>query len=193
MELSLEVEPDLPRIFYPLLEQGITIRGTVGCTVQNFLEVVMKLDQQYIRERIQTIFLNFRPVDDLRTAILMDGSHVALSTAMPGLLGATMRKSGRYAAFRSEITQKREEVSCSETQGSVIVKMFNMVAGEIGPKVLKNGFFTDSKKLKDIFQANSAVMADKVHLALLNKKQVETGTLPALLPNSETVFFSVSF
>jgi hypothetical protein len=73
------------------------------------------------------------------TAILRDGCTLALSAAMPGLLGATMRKGGRYAAFRRDISQRTDEKQVRETSGRVTVKMFNMVARELGPRFLEKG------------------------------------------------------
>ncbi len=69
-------------------------------------------------------------MDNVDKAVVRDGSVLALSAAMPGLLGATMRKGGRYAAFRKDISQHGDVCGICETPGRVTVKLFNMVARE---------------------------------------------------------------
>ena len=48
--------------------------------------------------------LDGKPVDDIGAALVQDGSTLALSAAMPGLVGATLRRGGAYSSFRSAIT-----------------------------------------------------------------------------------------
>ena len=68
-------------------------------------------------------------VDDVNTALLQDGCTVALSAAMPGLVGATFRTGGLLAAFRSDITHQEEGVP-TETHGvgMVKIKLFNLLS-----------------------------------------------------------------
>ena len=64
---------------------------------------------------------------------------IALSAAMPGLAGATLRKGGHFAGMRREISQC-DEASCEEQhEGMVTLKLFNLVAREMGPQVLEKG------------------------------------------------------
>ena len=60
-------------------------------------------------EKIQSIMLDGKPVDDIGSAMIHDGSVLALSAAMPGLVGATLRRGGAYASFRSAITYHEPE------------------------------------------------------------------------------------
>jgi len=77
-----------------ILQQGFLLKAQVGCSMKRFLIEGIGLSPEYIAERIQTIFLDGSPVDDLDSAIIKDGSHLALSAAMPGLVGAAMRRGG---------------------------------------------------------------------------------------------------
>lgn len=158
--------------------------------MQHFLETAMMLDKRYIEERIQTTFLNFKPVDNFNTAIVNDGSTIALSAAMPGLVGATMRKGGRYAALRLEISQKKEGACFSADSGSVTVKMFNMIVKEIGPLVLKNGFFFSGKTLMEHLKGNISLLSDRTCLVHFNNKKEKIENLPDLVPDEADVFFN---
>ena len=82
---------DVPK-FVGLLNAGFMINVRVGESVRTLLCDRIGLDQSYFDERIQTLFLNSKPVDDPATAVVKDNAILALSAAMPGLVGATFRK-----------------------------------------------------------------------------------------------------
>jgi hypothetical protein len=125
----------------PLFQQGIRVRVAAGTSVRDFLVDDLGVDPEYVRSRITTVFLNGSVVDDMSTAWLHEGSRLALSAAMPGLVGATLRKGGYYAAMRAAITLAAERGPT--TDGPVVqvsVKLFNLLIEELGPVLLAHGF-----------------------------------------------------
>ena len=84
--------------FFPLLQRGVIIPAIVGGSLKSFLVDQLKIPDDYVTDRITTIFFNNCPVDELERTFIQDGSRVTLSAAMPGLVGATMRRGGFYAA-----------------------------------------------------------------------------------------------
>ena len=110
-----------------------------GTTVHGFLAKELELSEQYIENRIQTIFLNGRAVDNMKTAELSGGDTLALSAAMPGLVGATFRRGSRYAAMRQNVSHFNNRTSNPEKTKTVVLKLFNLVAKEIGPGLLASG------------------------------------------------------
>lgn len=137
-------------LFLPLLEKGLVLPAKTGCSVKAFLCGQLGLAETYLDQRIQTLFLDARPVDNVDTAVIKDGATLALSAAMPGLLGASMRKGGRYAAFRKDISQAAEVCTQQKMNGRVKVKLFNMVAKEIGSELLAKGGEINGNDLKRI-------------------------------------------
>jgi len=124
----------------PRLQQGITVPVPDGTTVSDFLVGLLGLDPGYVRSRISTVFLDGSVVDDLETARLHHGSSLALSAAMPGLVGATLRKGGFYAAMRADITLEAEEAGSADgTTALVSMKLFNLLIEEVGPVLLARG------------------------------------------------------
>lgn len=150
IRLHLQVDASGVPLFYTLLEKGVVLSARTGCTLRDFLCGQLGLSDEYLDQRVQTLFLDARPVDDVDKAVVRDGAVLALSAAMPGLLGATMRKGGRYAAFRKEISQPTDECGICETSGRVTVKLFNMVAKEVGGRLLEAGVEVDGKDLRRI-------------------------------------------
>ena len=137
-------------LLLPLLEKGVIIPVRTGGSIRDFFCGQLGLPEDYLEQRIQTLFLNARPVDNVDTAVIQDGSVLALSAAMPGLLGATMRKDGWYAAFRKDISQCAQPGSQRQADGLIRVKLFNMVAREIGDILLQRGVRVDGTDLGSI-------------------------------------------
>ena len=110
-------------------------------SVLGFLVQDLGLTPEYVQQRITTVFLDGQVVDVLEDATLRKGSRLALSAAMPGLVGATLRRSGPYAAMRAEITRSAEHELhvCSAVTTVVEVKLFNLLIDEIGPVLLERG------------------------------------------------------
>lgn len=121
------------------LQAGVEVPAEVPCPVTDFLVRQLGLQAQYVGRRISTIFLDGTVVDSADEAVLRDGSVLALSAALPGLVGATLRKGGYYAAMRAGITHGADEAAGVQTPGLVTLKLFNLIADEVAPAVLARG------------------------------------------------------
>ena len=133
--------------FYQILQAGCMVKALVGCSIKSFLTQQMGISPEYISDRIHSIFLEGRPVDDIDSAIIHDGSHLSLSAAMPGLVGATMRRGGFYGALRSSITYNESDSRCEIAEGCVHMKLFNLLMKELGPDLLNSGIYLKSSQL----------------------------------------------
>jgi len=139
-KLELSTTTDATGAFRPLLEQGFLIQIKDNNTVQNALCRQLGVPENYLRDRIQTVFLNGTAVDDETTAVGRDGDRLALSASMPGLVGATMRKGGFFSGLRAAISHQKSDVAAAAASNAVItIKLFNMVASEIGGIFLRKG------------------------------------------------------
>ena len=132
--------------FFLLLQQGVMILRRVGCSVESFLRHEIGARQETI-ELIQSVMLDGRPVDDILEAQVSHGSTLALSAAMPGLVGATLRRGGTYASLRSGITHREAEKTHAPGKGWVTVKLFNLVLAELGPGLLREGVLVKAPDL----------------------------------------------
>jgi len=135
--------------FTALLQRGVALRLPGPCSVLAFLVEHLGLTPEYVAQRITTVFLDGQVVDLLERAMLREGSRLALSGAMPGLVGATLRRGGAYAAMRSEITRAAED-DVDPGKGAtivVLVKLFNLLVQEIGPALLERGVLLERDEL----------------------------------------------
>jgi hypothetical protein len=149
--LELSVKADRLAEFFPLLQQGVGVTVRVGCTLEELLTGQWGIGAEYLAGRITTIFLNSRAIDDVATAMIGDGGVLALSGAMPGLVGATMRRGGFYAAMRGAMTYQ-EAVAAGPGIGTIRVKLFNLLLPELGPGFLRRGILLDAATAASFFR-----------------------------------------
>lgn len=153
VKLSFVLRQNKISVFFPLLQQGFQVTATVGCDIQNLLCDQFGMLPDYLSDRINTIFLNGSPVDEVTSTLVEDGATLALSASMPGLVGATFRKSGCLAAFRGSITyQNEEDAQAACRDGSITLKLFNLLVSEIGPSFLERGIWVDGSDLYECLQ-----------------------------------------
>ena len=163
-DFIFSVAPSKLRTFHFLLQQGLRIETPVGGSVQDFLVRQLGLNPEVIDEKIQTIFLNGKVVDDLDSAFLTDGASLALSGALPGLVGATMRRGGFYASLRNSITFQGGPGFQGSQKGKIVLKLFNILLKDIGPRILENGFMIEESKLLDFLRRNESQLADECQI-----------------------------
>ena len=150
--LSLLLASDQLGIFFPILQKGVMVPATVGCTLKSLLCDQFAIPADYVSDRITTIFVDNCPVDDLDRTVIQDGSRVTLSAAMPGLVGATMRRGGYYAALRQGISHVLESGKASNECGIVRLKLFNLLLAELGSLVLARGLLLESVELTALLE-----------------------------------------
>lgn len=148
--LCITVSADRLACFFPLLQKGFALGVLAGCPIGAFLRDGLGLTDEYIEARIQTVFLDGKPVDDIDTALIRDGSTLALAPAMPGLMGAMLRRGGYYAPMRSGITHHSDAAPQGIGQGRIVMKLFGMALRELGPQLLERGIGVDAGDLAQI-------------------------------------------
>ncbi len=150
--LVLDVERDNIPAFFPLLQHGFMVNAQAGRSLKRMLCDQFNISSDYVDNRISTIFIDGKPVDDTDSAIIKDGSRIALSAAMPGLAGATFRKGGYLASFRETITYQEEDKVESYREGVVLLKLFNLLIKELGPTFLAQGVLIKKDDLEKFFK-----------------------------------------
>lgn len=170
-EILIQGDDQLPTIFLPLLEKGVNLNVVVGGTLRQLLFDQLGIEHAYIDNQIQTIFLNAKAIDDVDQAVIRKGDVLALSGAMPGLVGATLRKGGKYAALRKEISGIQMAPLSLHTHGKIYLKLFNTVLKNIGPRILLKGVEILGTDLIDLLkQSKDKLKANKTRLFVRDKE-----------------------
>ena len=177
--------------FVGLLNAGFMINVQVGESVKTLLCNRIGLDQTYFDERIQTLFLNSKPVDDPETAMVKDGSILALSAAMPGLVGATFRKGGRYSWMRDSISHPDDSDMAAGTTGWVTVKLFNLILKELGPFFLEAGVWLKGETIQAFFTDRTSSLAGTIQSVFLNGREVAPNAILKIEWQEEPIYIKV--
>lgn len=189
--LVLTVDPDRISLFSALLGQGFFLNIRTGSSVRDLLSLQIGVSSDYLDQRIQTIFLDGKVVDDVNTAVIRKGSTLALSAAMPGLAGATLRRGGAYAAMRSQISHKDNMSVDSAENGTAKIKLFNLVALELGPMFLEQGIWVDGKNMENFFQKVHDFFWDGCREAEIDGQPLETEKLAVMEWKNRRVFLKL--
>ncbi len=142
---KIELLPSVKQIprFCALMQKGCFVKVQTGCSLSDLLCDQFKISPGYIKSEIKVIFLDNSPVDDLDKAIIKDGGVLALSAAMPGLVGAAMRRDG-LSWMRNAITYHENESRHEKQEGIVNMKLFNQVMADLGESFIRRGVYLKS-------------------------------------------------
>jgi len=174
--LMLELDKGKVPEFFSFLQSGFFVTDVkVGCSVSAFLTGQLGISPEYIRDHISTLFLDGKPVDDLDSAIIRHGSRLALSSALPGLVGATLRQGSVFASFRNSITYKESGIRAGG-EGVIHLKLFNVVMENLGPSLLSKGILVTSSELKNFLHEHRDLLKGCTKI-IFNNEPVEIAAL----------------
>lgn len=165
----------------------------VGCNITDLFCGQLGLSPEYFEGRVQTIFLNGNPVDDPRSTIVKNGSHISISGAMPGLVGAVLRKGGFYSSLRSGISYREKGKTGSEKEGTVFLKIFNLLLKDLGPAFLEKGIWLEGKDVQGFLQKQLQDFWKGFSSAELNGKDLQHEELLKIEWPDRPVFLRVKF
>jgi len=165
-----------------LFQSGVLLKVQVGASIKNLLCEQLSLDKTYVDKRISTIFLNSQPVDDIDKAIIKSSDTLALSSAMPGLIGATLRRNSHLAPLRDTITFKEYRNNDDiQAYGLIHLKLFNLILEEVGPFLLQKGVMIDFKDVIDLFHDKMSKEAKGPFALYLDGKKAGLNELRTIL------------
>jgi hypothetical protein len=177
--------------FTLLLQSGFVARTCDCGSIKAFLVDTMGLAPEFIESVIQSVFLDGRPVDDLDSANIREGSTLALSAAMPGLVGATMRRGGYYAPLRSGISHASDECQQGLFRGDVTVKLFNLVASELGPALLERGILVRGGNFEEFLATRPSEFWSACRSITVDGREADARELRESRWGDQLVLFSV--
>jgi hypothetical protein len=189
--LKLVIASESPQRFFSLFSLGFSITTKAGCSINDLLNRQLGIAEAYIDDRIQTIFLNGRAVDDSKSATLREGATLALSAAMPGMVGSTFRKGGVFAGMRSQISHLKDKAGHRDLQIKVKIKLFNLIARELGPVFLRKGVIIDGNAFQNFVSDNLEDLRAACASIHLNDTKISVSRLKELKWADREVFLQV--
>lgn len=190
--LSLELAEEQLASLFLLLQNGFFIEACVGCTIKDFFLEQLGLSPDFVQERIQGIFLDCKPADNIETAIIRDGARLTLSGTMPGLAGIALRR-GPLAVFRLGITHQETGAYCHTGDSIIQLKLLNLLMKDLGPELLKKGIYIQSSDLADYLGNLPTVFWQECKTVSVDGERIDHEMFKTgrWVPESEMVKFSV--
>jgi len=176
--IQLKCPGESMNLFMGELQRGFCMEARAG-TVYEFLAETCRMSDEYIAEKIKTVFINGGPVDDIYNTEIKEGDTCAVSGAMPGLVGAMMRMGSPYASMRESITVKPGKSALSGRSIFVKLKLFNMVLSEKGPCFLAGGILLERERVNDLFVNHGGEIFPRCREVLINGSAVEDNRITA--------------
>ena len=189
--LCLHIRSELLSRFFYLLQQGFVVTTQPGYSIKDFLCEQMGIDENYLKNRIQTLFLNGMPVDDVENAYIQNNATLALSGAMPGLVGALLRSGGALAAMRNTISYTGGPVPTQKSEIRVKIKLFNLILKELGPLFLGNGVLMPTEKFQDFLLRHLVDLKKACSFVQLDDRHIEVAELQDITYTEAEIFLQV--
>jgi len=144
----------------PLAREGLDLSLPAGRSLRESLALDLGLCPDCVEERIQTVFLDGAPVDDIDADALKPSCTLALAGALPGVAGIAMRRGSPVGVYREGITHHAEASGSTSGELSLTLKLFNSVAVECLAKVLAHGVGVRAGRLAELLAADPEALAD---------------------------------
>ena len=189
--LSLIVNARLVPLFFQLLGHGFSVKVQTGTSVKELLCHQLGIHEDYLAQRIQTIFLNAKVVDDVNSAIVDKDATMALSGAMPGLVGAILRSGGFYAPMRSQISHEENSPASQVKKGKITLKLWNLVVKELGPTFLQQGIWIEAEEVQSFIKRHLEALKIECQAVKLNDNPAEVDRLRKAQWKTKLVFLQV--
>lgn len=180
----------LPR-FFGLLSAGFCVIVKAGKSINDMLSQEFGIAEAYIDDRIQTIFLNGKAVDDSNSAMITEGASLALSAAMPGMVGSTFRKKGIFAGMRSQISHATGPSQQRDEQIEIKLKLFNLIAKELGKGFLERGVWLKGQQLQEIISEHVEYLKQECQSVTLDEQEIELAELADQDFTGKTIFLCI--
>jgi len=191
-DIVVHIVTDQLSFFDQLFVQGIMGSAISGASIYDFLANEMGITPEYITHRIQTIFLDGKAVDDVQKTLLQQNSTLALSAAMPGLVGATFRKSGFYSGLRKNISYEPQSAVSHEQKITFTLKLFNTIAKELGPGLLKKGVLIKGSSFQDFILCHQERFPTVCKKEMINEMDLKVEDFLSYEWKNKTVYLIIT-
>jgi hypothetical protein len=189
-EIELTVKTEALSRFTTLLQSGIYVDLEQGTSIGELLFDLPGFSEEYVKESVQTIFLNGLPADNLQQQLFGKEAVIAISAAMPGLAGAIFRKDGVHASLRTTTATELSSQDALETPITIRLKLFNMIAMDRGEELLRNTCILSAKSFR-AFLSYRPPLCTTIQESTLNGEIVNTKTLQDLLSAEDMIKLTI--
>ncbi|MBM3298824.1 MAG: hypothetical protein FJY85_02575 [Deltaproteobacteria bacterium] len=159
---------------FPLLAHGVILKTASGASVTSTLCDKLAVTEEYVYKRIRAVFLNGKTVANLDSARVDTGSTLTLSGVIPEpfLRHAVGWRPPRHAEDSGAVPSNAEPVP-EGTEALFELKVFNILACEIGPSLLTSGVWISPQLMDAFFHGRGPGFWAKLIRASINDQELD--------------------
>jgi 3'(2'), 5'-bisphosphate nucleotidase len=159
--LTITARPEALLALTPILREGVGIGLRPGLNLRQTMIQDLGFCPTCVEERVQTVFLDGSPVDDIDADHAVPGCTLALAGALPGVAGIAMRRDSPVGVFREGIAHDIAQAEAATGTGllPVTLKLFNTVALECLAAVLEQGVELRAGRLAELLAKDADALA----------------------------------
>jgi hypothetical protein len=159
-----------------LLREGVIVPITADQSVHRWLTEDICLSENYVEERISTVFLNRRPVADLKASSIQCRDSLALTSSSPRTASGLLR-AVRLPWFSWRHHHRGMERRKEGGLAMVTVRVLDSLTDELGPPLLARGALVRGGRLAAVLpRADNHFWQECVSLRL-NRLRIDPETL----------------
>ena len=191
-DIQIDIESRDLSVFWGVFAYGFKLTIHPGITMHDLLCRQIGITETYLIERIQTVFLNGKAIDDIFDKTVKDKDVIALSAAMPGLVGAVLRKGGILSPLRSDYASEQNTGTLSNRPGQIRLKLFNLIASELGSDFLKQGIRINGDHFIGYVKGKRLTLKSVCRKVVIDGEKYEVDDILTVCRPDGDVFFSVN-
>lgn len=190
-KLVIRADGETLKSLAPLVREGVHMQVSDRASLRRTLVEDMGLDEDCVDTRIQAVFLDGSPVDDIDADRAREGCTLALAGALPGVAGICMQRGSRIGVFREGITHAAEHAASQSPKPlRITVKLFNVIAEECLGQVLAQGAELRAGRLAELLDARPEALADAAFV--LDGAAIDRQSLATTLRGQDTPLILVA-
>jgi hypothetical protein len=86
-----------------------------------------------------------------------------------------MRRKGFYASLRSTITYQSKVSTATYRDGSIRLKLFNLIMTDIGPTLLERGIYIPAHNIREFFKSLEDRFFESILISSIDGQPVDAG------------------
>jgi hypothetical protein len=146
----LRIVHSRPQLFAGLLAAGIEVPVNGPASIHDFCHRQLDIPRAYLEARIQSVFLDRRPVEGLHETLLRRGHSLTVSAARAGFYGAILRRH-RSTDQDSALPPAAPGSKRMSRPGPFLIHMqlASFAASELAGPILRRGVALGRQRLRD--------------------------------------------
>ncbi len=138
-----------------IMQSGVTLACTTGISLTELLQEEFLLSKEQLKG-LDVFMLDGKPVDAPQSALVPDGSRLALAAGLPGIAGLAMKSNSAVRGLRPGITHNADKNAPfvpRPAPGHIELVLYSLALKRLAPHFLMRGVLLTAVKVLELVQS----------------------------------------